>query len=102
MENKPTITIEDFRKLDLRVGTIRSAERVSGADKLLELTVDLGEPEERHIIAGIASYVPDPATLVGVQCAFVANMAPRTLRGLVSNGMLLAPAPPPRGVTLLL
>ncbi|OGG47718.1 hypothetical protein A2761_02380 [Candidatus Kaiserbacteria bacterium RIFCSPHIGHO2_01_FULL_51_33] len=89
-EKKDLITLEDFKKVDLRIGTIRTAELVPNTDKLLRLLVDLGEEEPRQIIAGIAPFIPDPATLVGTQCVFVANMAPRELRGLVSSGMLLA------------
>ena len=85
-----TITIDEFKKLDLRVGTIVGATRVPDADKLIELSVDLGEGVPRTIVSGIATYISDTATLVGMQCTFVANMALRKLRGLESRGMLLA------------
>ena len=85
-----TVTVEDFKKMDLRIGTIRTAEPVPNADKLLRLLVDLGEEESRQIIAGIAPFISDPAALIGTQCVFIANMAPRELRGFTSNGMLLA------------
>ena len=85
-----TITIEDFKKMDLCIGTIQAAESVQNADRLLRLLVDLGEEEPLQIIAGIAPFVADPAQLIGTQCVFVANMAPRELRGLESRGMLLA------------
>ena len=85
-----TITIDDFKKIDLRLGTIVAVERVPDADRLLKLSVDLGEGQPRQIIAGIAPFISELATLVGTQCVFVANMAPRMLRGLESNGMLLA------------
>jgi methionyl-tRNA synthetase len=82
------ITIDDFTKIELRVALVKVAERVPKADKLLRLEVDLGG-ETRQILAGIAeSY--DPATLVGRKVIVVANLAPRKLRGLESNGMLLA------------
>jgi methionyl-tRNA synthetase len=82
------ITIDDFTKIELRVALVKVAERVPKADKLLRLEVDLGT-ETRQILAGIAeSY--DPATLVGRKVIVVANLAPRKLRGLESNGMLLA------------
>jgi methionyl-tRNA synthetase len=82
------ITIDDFTKVELRVALVKVAERVPKADKLLRLEVDLGS-ETRQILAGIAeSY--DPATLVGRKVIVVANLAPRKLRGLESNGMLLA------------
>ena len=89
-EEKNLITIEDFKKLDLRIGTVTAAEKIPDADKLIRLLVDLGEQEPRQIIAGIAAFVPEPEELIGKQYVFVANMAPRMLRGLQSNGMLLA------------
>lgn len=88
MDPKPIITYEDFAKLDLRIATIVSAEPHPNADRLLKLQVDLGG-EKRQICAGIKQYY-DPATLVGKQIVVVANLAPRTIRGEVSNGMLLA------------
>lgn len=84
------ITIDDFGKVEVKVGTVLSAERVPDTDKLLRLMIDLGEAEPRQIVSGIAAYVPEPETLVGRQLAFVANLAPRKLRGLESNGMLFA------------
>lgn len=83
------ITIEDFAKLDLRVGTILSAEKMPDADKLLKLSVDFGEVK-RQIIAGIALSYPDIASLVGKQGIFVFNLEPRKLRGEMSEGMILA------------
>lgn len=82
------ITIDDFRKAELRIGTVRSAERVEGSEKLLKLRVDIGS-EERQIIAGIGKHY-EPDTLVGRQIVIVANLEPRTLMGLESQGMLLA------------
>ena len=84
-----TIGIEDFVKVDLRVATVLEAERVPKADKLLRLMVDVGEPQPRQILAGIAQHY-SPETLVGRKIIVVANLAPRKLRGLESNGMLLA------------
>ena len=82
------ITIDDFAKIELRVAQIKVAEKVKGADKLLRLEVDLGY-ETRQILAGIAeAYAPE--TLVGRKIVIVANLAPRKMRGLESNGMLLA------------
>ena len=83
-----TITIEDFVKVDLRVGQVVEAEKVKGADRLLRLTVDLGR-EIRQIVAGIAQAYP-VENLVGRKIIVVANLQPRKLRGLESNGMLLA------------
>jgi methionyl-tRNA synthetase len=82
------ITIDDFLKVELRVAQIKVAEKVKGADKLLRLEIDLGY-EQRQILAGIAEAYP-PETLVGRKIVIVANLAPRKLRGLESNGMLLA------------
>jgi len=82
------ISIEDFAKIELRVGVVKSAERIQGADKLLKLLVDIGD-EVRQVLAGIAvSYAPED--LVGRKVVMVANLAPRKMRGLESNGMLLA------------
>src|SRR5262249_47561359 len=83
------ITIDDFAKVDLRVGVVKTAEPVKGADKLLHLTVDIGEPQPRSIVAGIAkAYKPE--ALVGRKVVIVANLAPRKLRGLESQGMIVA------------
>jgi methionine--tRNA ligase beta chain len=83
------ITIEDFQKIDLRVATIVAAELHPKADRLLVLRVDLGGDEQRQIVAGIRqSYGPE--TLVGKQIVVVANLEPAVLRGVESQGMLLA------------
>jgi methionyl-tRNA synthetase len=85
------ISIEDFAKVELRVGQVKVAERVKGADKLLRLEVDLGT-EVRQVVAGIAeAYAPE--TLVGRKVVVVVNLAPRKLRGLESNGMIVAASP---------
>lgn len=89
--DKPRITIDDFNKIEVKIGTVQSAERVPETDKLLRLMVNFGEEAcPRQIISGIAAYVPEPGSLVGRQLAFVTNLEPRTLRGLESNGMLFA------------
>jgi methionyl-tRNA synthetase len=88
VEEKQFISIDDFVKVDLRVAQILVAERIPKADKLLRLEVDLGY-EKRQILAGIAQYY-EPEKLVGRKIVIVANLAPRKMRGLVSNGMLLA------------
>jgi methionyl-tRNA synthetase len=85
----PQISIDDFSKVELRVGQVLSAERVKGADKLLHLKVDLAEPEPRSIVAGIAEAY-EPEALIGRKVVIVANLAPRKLRGLISNGMIVA------------
>ena len=82
------ITFEEFKKLDLRIAEIKTVERIEGADKLYKLTVDTGG-EERTIVAGIALYY-EPDALVGRKVAFLANLAPAKIRGVESNGMLLA------------
>ncbi|HYV04341.1 MAG TPA: methionine--tRNA ligase [Blastocatellia bacterium] len=83
------ITIDDFVKVELRAATVLEAERVPKADKLLRLIVDLGEGKPRQILAGIAQHYA-PEEVVGRKIIVVANLAPRKLRGLESNGMLLA------------
>jgi methionyl-tRNA synthetase len=82
------ITIDDFAKVELRVAQVKVAEKVKGADKLLRLEVDLGD-HTRQIVAGIA-LAYEPESLIGRKIVIVANLKPRKLRGLESNGMLLA------------
>lgn len=88
MDTKPTIQIDDFIKLDLRVATITAAEPHPNADRLLKLQVDLGD-HTRQVCAGIKQFY-DPENLVGQQIVVVTNLKPRTIRGEESNGMLLA------------
>lgn len=83
------ITIDDFLKVDLRVGEIKVAERIPKADKLLRFEIDLGEGQYRQILAGLAEYY-DPETLVGRKVVVVANLKPRMMRGLESQGMICA------------
>jgi methionyl-tRNA synthetase len=85
----PEIGIDDFTKVDLRVGRVVSAEPVKGADKLLSLKVDIGEPDPRPIVAGIAK-VYKPESLIGRKVVIVANLQPRKLRGVESRGMIVA------------
>jgi methionyl-tRNA synthetase len=95
----PQITIDDFAKVDLRVATVVEAEPVKGADRLLRLVVDLGF-EKRQILAGIAlAYKPE--SLVGRKVVIVANLQPRKLRGLESNGMIVAASVGPEGNPVL-
>lgn len=82
------ISIDDFKKMDFRVATIRTAERVSGSDKLIKLSIDLGE-ETRQLVAGIGKQY-EPEGLIGKQIIVIANLQPRMLMGLESQGMLLA------------
>lgn len=101
------ITLEDFKKIEIKIGKILSAEKVPETDKLLKLSVDFGlkpspdglpdhpegdleEKDIRQIISGISAYFPELDKLIGKKCAFVANLEPRTIKGLESNGMILA------------
>jgi methionyl-tRNA synthetase len=94
------IHIDEFRKLDLRVGVVKSAEAHPNADKLLVLKVDLGS-EERQIVAGIRAHY-HPEELIGKQVVVVANLETATLRGLESQGMVLAASDEGRVVILTL
>jgi methionyl-tRNA synthetase len=93
------IGIEDFAKVEMRVGQIKTAERIVGADKLLKLTVDIGT-EIRQICAGIAQFY-EPDSLIGRKVAVVVNLAPRKLRGVESNGMIIAASVGPEGRPVL-
>jgi methionyl-tRNA synthetase len=86
------ISIDDFKKIDLRVGLVVAAETVEGADKLLRLSIDLGEPKPRNVFAGIRSAY-EPADLLGKRVVVVANLAPRKMRFGISEGMVLAAGP---------
>lgn len=83
------ISIDDFSKIEMRIGEVKIVEKVEDTDKLLRLEVDFGD-EVRQIVSGIAEYYPDTEVLVGKQLPFITNLEPRTIRGLESNGMLLA------------
>ncbi len=83
------ITIQDFQQVQLRTAKVLSAERVEGADKLLKLQIEVGEPEPRQLVAGIAQHYA-PEALVGRTIIIVANLEPATIRGVTSQGMLLA------------
>ena len=93
------ITIDDFAKVEMRVGQVKSAERVAGADKLLKVMVDVGE-EVRQIVAGIATAY-QPEQLVGRKVVVVVNLQPRKLRGVESNGMIVAASVGPEGKPVL-
>lgn len=84
------ISIEDFKKIEIKIGEILSAEKVANADKLLKLSVNFGEETPRQIISGISMYFENPADLVGKKCAFATNLEPRIIKGLESQGMILA------------
>ncbi len=93
------IGIEDFAKVEMRVGEVKTAERVAGADKLLKLMVDIGD-EVRQVVAGIAE-VYKPEELIGRKVVVVVNLQPRKLRGVESNGMIVAASVPPDGKPVL-
>ena len=84
------INIDDFKKIEIVVGKILSAEKVPDTDKLLKLSVDMGEEKPRQIISGISLYFTDCTLLIGKKCLFIANLEPRMIRGLESQGMILA------------
>jgi methionine--tRNA ligase beta chain len=94
------VTLEDFQKIDLRVGRIVSAEPVPKSEKLLRLEVDFGD-FKRQILAGVAKTFPMAVGLVGSQFVFVVNLAPRKMMGLESHGMLLAIGDDPASLSLI-
>ena len=95
-----TINYDDFAKLELRVATVLECKAHPNADKLLVLQVDL-ETERRQICAGLKQHIADPQTLVGKQIVLVANLAPRQMRGEISQGMLLAATDPATGKVIV-
>lgn len=98
-EEKPQIQYDDFAKLDIRLGKITAAEKVPDADKLIKCTIDFGAGGTRTIVSGIAEW-KKPEELVGKTLPYVFNLAPKMLRGVESQGMLLA-ASDENGVALL-
>jgi methionine--tRNA ligase beta chain len=82
-------TIDDFSKLEIKIGKIISAEKLEGSDKLLKIILDIGEETPRQILSGIAEHTPDPSTLVGKLVPVITNLEPRELRGETSYGMML-------------
>jgi len=84
------ISFDDFLKVEIKIGLIESVQIVEGADKLLQLTVDVGEPKPRQILSGIREYFTDEQELVGKKCPFITNLPPRKIRGIESQGMILA------------
>lgn len=83
------ITIEDFQKVEIKVGTIENAEKVEWSDKLLKLIFNFGS-EKRQVLAGISKFYPDPNTLIGKQLPVITNLEPRKIKDLVSEGMIVA------------
>ena len=86
---KESIVFDDFTKLDIRVGTVLECEKVPKADKLLRFLLDDGL-NKRTILSGIAAFYPNPEELIGKQVCFIANLEPRKLRGILSEGMILS------------
>jgi len=86
---KSMVTLEDFNRLDIRIGKVLSVEKVPDAEKLLKFIFDLGE-EKRQIIAGMAEFYSEPSILEGKEMPLLLNIEPRTFRGQVSEGMILA------------
>ncbi len=84
------ITIDELHNIEIKIGTILSAVKVPKSNKLLQLSVDVGEDVPRQIISGIVAYVSDIEEIIGKQFTFVTNIEPRTIFGLESNGMLFA------------
>ncbi len=83
------ITIDDFKKVEIRAGKIISAEVIEGSEKLLRLSVDFGEENKRQVISGIAKFI-SPENLVNTTCAFVTNLEPREIMGFKSEAMIMA------------
>ena len=83
------ISLEEFQKLEIRIGKVKSVEKVEGADRLLRFIFDLGT-EERQIISGIAESYPDPQILIGKEVPIITNLEPRVVKGFESRGMVLA------------
>lgn len=86
MEN---ITIDEFKKLEARIGLVLNAEEIEGSDKLIKLTLDFGEASPRQILSGIKAWY-EPTSLIGKKMLFVINLEPRKMMGLESQGMLMA------------
>lgn len=89
-DGKRLIRIETFNRIDLKVAQIKSAEPVTGADKLLKFQMDDGTENGRQVLSAIAEFYPDPQVLVGKKIVIVANLKPRKMRGEISQGMLLS------------
>ena len=84
------ITFEDFQKVEIKIGTVLSAEKVEGSEKLLKLSVNFGETAPSQVVSGIAKTFTAPQKLIGKQFAFIANLEPRSIMGLESQAMILA------------
>ena len=87
---KSQINLDEFQKVELRVGEVLSVEKVPETDKLLRLMVNIGDEKLRQIISGISLHFPDPTVLIGKRYVFVTNLEPRAIRGFESQGMILS------------
>ncbi len=94
------INIDTFKQAEIKIGKILTAEKVEGLDKILKLTVDFGEESPRQILSGIALTFTNPEELVGKLCPFVTNLEPRVIKGMPSQGMILAISTPEKIVLL--
>jgi methionyl-tRNA synthetase len=83
------INIDDFKKMEIKIGTVLSVEKVPDADRLIKFSIDLGESAPRTILSGIAMHYSDPTVLVGKQVPVLANLETRIIRGIESQGMIL-------------
>jgi methionyl-tRNA synthetase len=83
------ISIDEFKKVEIKVGEIKEVSRIEGSEKLLKLKVNFG-PEDRQVLSGIGPYFEDVNTLIGKRCLFVTNLAPRMMMGLESQAMIMA------------
>lgn len=90
------VTFSEFQKLDLRVGEIKTVKEVEGLDKIYKLEVDIGEENSRTLLAGLKSWFK-AEDLIGLQIVVVTNLEPKTVKGITSEGMLLAADPPEGG-----
>jgi methionyl-tRNA synthetase len=84
------VSYDEFKKMDMRVGTIREVTPVENTDKLLKFMIDFGDPELRQIVSGIHEFFPEYQALVGKQVLYIVNLEPRMIKGVASNGMLMA------------
>jgi len=95
------ITFDDFKKVELKVGEIKTVEDIPGADKIYKVTVDLGG-EERTLVAGIRQSYPEREKLIGKKVAVVTNLEPRAMRGVTSQGMILVASTPDKSSVVIL
>ncbi|MFZ2028399.1 MAG: methionine--tRNA ligase subunit beta, partial [Lactococcus raffinolactis] len=90
VSEKKAIKFDDFEKVEIKVAEVIAVEKVEGSDKLLKFELDAGDEGHRQILSGIAKFYPDPQELVGLKLQIVANLKPRKMMGLLSQGMILS------------